>query len=57
MKEGMAVMILRNKRNTSYFRNHVVTDHKRILLHFVPYMDGLSNIVDGDDAFYLEGSV
>ena len=53
----MAVMILRNKRNTSYFRNHVVTDHKRILLHFVPYMDGLSNIVDGDDAFYLEGSV
>ena len=28
-KEGMTGMILYNKRNTSSFRNHVVTAHKR----------------------------
>ena len=30
IKEGMIGMILYNKSNTSSFRNHVVTDHKRI---------------------------
>ena len=29
-KEGMKGMILYNKRNTSSFRNHVVTSHKSI---------------------------
>ena len=39
MKEGMIGMILYNKRNTSSFRNHVVTDQKRIFhALFLTYM-------------------
>ena len=34
MKEGMTVMILYNKINTSTFGNHVVTAHKRIFHNF-----------------------
>ena len=56
-KEGIIGMIQYNKRNASYFRNHVVTAHKRIFSHFVSYMDWRPNIVAGDDASYLEVSV
>ena len=44
MKGGMIGMIIYKKRNTSSFRNHVVTDHKRILSHFVSYIDGRPKI-------------
>ena len=50
-------MILYNKRNTSSFRKHAVTAHKSICSHFVSYMDVRQNIMAGDDAPYLEGSV
>ena len=43
-------MILYNKRNTSYFRNNVVTAHKIIFSHFVSHMDRRPKIVAGDDA-------
>ena len=50
-------MIMYNKRNTSYFRNHVVTAHKSIFSHFVSYMDGQPKIVAYENASSLEGSV
>ena len=57
MKEGMTGMILYNNSNTYSFRNHVVTAHKRIFSNFVSYMYGRPNIVAGDDASSLDGSV
>ena len=41
-------MILYNNRNTSYFRNHVVTAQKRVFYHF-SHMDWRPKVVDGDD--------
>ena len=49
-------MIHYNKRNTSSFRNHVVTAHKKNS-HFFSYIYGRPKIVAGDDASSLEGSV
>ena len=49
-------MILYNKSNTSSFSNHAVNAHKSIFVIF-SYMDGQPNIVAGDDASSLEGSV
>ena len=50
----MTWIIMYNKRNTSSFRKHVVTDHKIIFSHFVSYMDGRLNIVASGDASSVE---
>ena len=56
MKKGMAGMILYNKRNTYYFRSHVITAYKMFVSHFVFYIDGRPKIVAHDDAPSLDGS-
>ena len=53
----MTGMILYNKRNTSYFRNHVVTAHKRVSSHFFYYIYGRPKLVAGHDASSLDVSV
>ena len=47
MKEGITDMIMHKNRNTSSFRNHVVTSHKIMFSRFFSYMDGRLNIVAG----------
>ena len=53
----MTEMILYNKRKVFYFRNHVVTDHKSIRSHFISYMGAQPNILGGNDASSLEGTM
>ena len=56
-KEGMTGITLYNNRNTTSFRNHVVTSHKRVFKHFFSYINGIPKIVSGDDDSSLEVSV
>ena len=55
-KEGMTGMILYNKRNTSYFRKHVVTAPNRVFYQFLLHL-WRPKVMAGDDEYPLYGSV
>ena len=57
MKEGMTWIIIYNKRNNFLFQEPCCYCSQNYFSRFVSYMDGLTNIMAGDDASSLEGSV